>query len=55
MTALLDRTPTVDAPRGGGSGWRPALRIARRELSRARGRTLLALFMAVAPPRPVLR
>ena len=49
MTAVLDRPPTQAVPRGGGSGWRPALRIARRELSRARGRTLLALLMVLLP------
>ena len=49
MTAVLDRAPTVQDVRGGGSGWRPALRIARRELSRARGRTLLALLLVMLP------
>ena len=49
MTAVLDRPSTQHDVRGGGSGWRPALRIARRELSRARGRTVLALLMVMLP------
>ncbi len=39
---------TGHRPRSGG-GWRPALRIARRELLRARGRTALVLLMVLLP------
>ena len=54
MTAVLDRPSTQAEVRGGGSGWRPALRIARRELLRARGRTLLALLMVLLPVTAVV-
>jgi putative ABC transport system permease protein len=36
------------------SGWRPALRIARRELLRAKGRTALVLFMVLLPVTAVV-
>ena len=35
-------------------GWRPALRIARRELLRAKGRTALVLFMVLLPVTAVV-
>lgn len=48
MTVLLERP--VDSPRRArGSGWRPALRIARRELLRAPARTLVVLLMVLLP------
>ena len=36
------------------SGWRPALRLARRELLRAKGRTALVLFMVLLPVAAVV-
>ncbi|CAA9336617.1 MAG: hypothetical protein AVDCRST_MAG07-2492 [uncultured Frankineae bacterium] len=48
MTVLLER-PADTRRRAGGTGWRPALRIARRELLRARARTLVVLLMVLLP------
>lgn len=55
MTAVLER-PTAPPPpaAGTGNGWRPALRIARRELRRAPGRTLLVLLMVLLPVTAVV-
>ena len=53
MTVLLDR-PVEVTRRGGGSGWRPALRIARRELVRAPARTLVVLLMVLLPVTAVV-
>jgi putative ABC transport system permease protein len=54
VTAVLDRPAAVERPRRSGSGWRPALRIARRELLRAPARTLLALLMVLLPVTAVV-
>ncbi len=54
MTAVLERTETPPVRRGTSSGWAPALRVARRELRRAPGRTLLVLLMVLLPVTAVV-
>lgn len=54
MTALLERTEAPPVRRGRSSGWAPALRVARRELRRAPGRTLLVLMMVLLPVTAVV-